>query len=423
MSPILLGWTQPMRASTCGFVPARQPHFQSEPVTDDGEGHTLVLAPTGQGKGRNVLIPTMLTYEGSAVVVDVKGEAAQVTARRRRELGQEVVIVDPFGVSGLPKASLNPLDLLDPQSESLADDAMTMAECISAGRDQARERFWPEKGKDLIAGLIAAVVSDPDPSRRTLGQVWHFLGNHDPVLAMAMLLDERENTMPAYARSQIAGFLGTAELTRSGILSTACQLARCLGTPVIQASLAATSFDLERFRLGDRMTIYLVLPPSKLESHAAVLRLWLSVLLGIIAERRERPELDTLFVVDELGHLGPIPAIQQAVTLLRGYGLKTTLFLQSIAQLSQLWPGSYRTILDNCANVLTFGHTSLTSAREVSEQLGDISGEAVFRLRDDELVIRRARKGTTVARRLDYLVDPHFAGMADRNPRFARFMR
>jgi hypothetical protein len=81
------------------FVPKKQPHL-------------LTIAPTGSGKGRGVLIPNILTYCGPALVLDIRGELYQVTARRRRELGHQVVKLDPFRVIDDRTDGLNPLDVL-----------------------------------------------------------------------------------------------------------------------------------------------------------------------------------------------------------------------------------------------------------------------------------------------------------------------
>lgn len=61
----------------------------------NAEGHLLTLAPTRSGKGVSAVIPNLLDYPGSVVVLDVKPENAAVAARRRREMGQEVRIMDP----------------------------------------------------------------------------------------------------------------------------------------------------------------------------------------------------------------------------------------------------------------------------------------------------------------------------------------
>jgi hypothetical protein len=56
-------------------------------------GHILTVAPTGAGKGVGAVIPNLLTYQGSAFVLDIKGENFRVTARARAEMGHDIRLV------------------------------------------------------------------------------------------------------------------------------------------------------------------------------------------------------------------------------------------------------------------------------------------------------------------------------------------
>ena len=140
---------------------------------------------------------------------------------------------------------------------------------------------------------------------------------------------------------------------------------------------------------------------------------------GLMVQRRGRPALPTLFAVDELAHLGPMPQLKQAITLLRGYGVRVALFLQSMAQLKSLWPRDHEAIAENCGLWLNFGNTSLAAARQVADPLGDVSAETLFQMGRDELALHRAGEATVLARRLDVLHDPLFKGRHDPNPRHA----
>src|SRR4051812_14742042 len=93
---ILLGWDSKARRGRFGFAPAAAGPTAGAPADEEplwyrGDTHLITVAPPGAGKGRGVIIPNLLTPPGPAVVIDPKGEASQTTARRRRELGQQVV--------------------------------------------------------------------------------------------------------------------------------------------------------------------------------------------------------------------------------------------------------------------------------------------------------------------------------------------
>ena len=45
--------------------------------------HVMTIAGTRAGKGVSLIMPNLMIYEGSALVVDPKGENAEITAGRR----------------------------------------------------------------------------------------------------------------------------------------------------------------------------------------------------------------------------------------------------------------------------------------------------------------------------------------------------
>ncbi len=82
---------------------ARDEQNKPVPVGIDDNRHIMTVAGSRAGKGRWLLVPNLLLYPGSALVLDPKGELAAITARRRQEMGQKVFIIDPFGESGAHK--------------------------------------------------------------------------------------------------------------------------------------------------------------------------------------------------------------------------------------------------------------------------------------------------------------------------------
>jgi type IV secretion system protein VirD4 len=255
---------------------------------------------------------------------------------------------------------------------------------------------------------------------RTLGDVWNLLAAYDVPYATALLLDKKPK-MHVFARQQLAAFLAhEGEKVRTSVLSVAQQHARIFASQGVQRAVAATSFDLGKVQSGAPLTIYIVVPPTKLISHGALIRIWLSTLLGVITERTAAPERPTVFMVDELAQLGALSAFKEAVTLLRGYGLRCCLFLQSHAQLKALYPLDHEAITENCGVIVTFGHVSMGMSCRIADVLGDISAEALFAMQQDRIAVRIAGNQTVIARRLDYLTDRLFARTFDANPHYRR---
>jgi type IV secretion system protein VirD4 len=419
-SRLLLGWEAPPVRREFGFV-RRGPAEVRAPalIADASESHVLVIAPTGAGKGRGFILPNLLACEAPAIVLDIKGEAVRVTARRRREMGHEVVILDPFRLVTQKPASLNPLDrITNSDPDMVADEAFALAAAISDGGRGTREPFWDDLAENLMAGLFTHVGASEGLASRALGDVWDILAADDVPYAVARLLEAQKSLHP-FAYRQLAAFLGhEGDKVRSSVASVAQQHMRIFSTPAVQRAVGRTSFDIAKVKEGAPVTVFIVVPPTKLVSHGALIKLWLSTLLGVISERETAPHQPTMLLVDELAQLGGLRMFKEAVTLLRGYGLRCCLFLQSQAQLKSLYPQDHETIVENCGAVLTFGHTSMGMSRQIADVLGDVSADALFGMSREQVAVRLAGRQTEIARRLDYLRDALFAGKFDANPRY-----
>ncbi|MBU1345583.1 MAG: type IV secretory system conjugative DNA transfer family protein [Alphaproteobacteria bacterium] len=420
-------------ASTTGFILGREPDGQTHRkvgfatvlrappgasglVSDASDTPAAVFAPTGAGKKRNILLPTLLSADNPAIVLDVKGELARESADFRRSIGHEVHVLDAWNQVVENTDSFNPLDTLDGQSPSLADDAYALARLL-VDLAPIKEAYWDESAQSVVAGLIAHVVSCEKESDPSLRRVWQLLTCDDVIYGLAVLLD----TLPVapFARAQIASLLAlSADNTRSCIVSVIHQHLRLFGSECVQKAIATTTFDLDAVRDGRPVTIYIVVPPSKLKSHAALLRLWLAAFMNLMLERRRAPERPTLLLLDEIAQLGRMDQIPQAITLARGYGMRCMLVLQSYGQLRHTYPGEHDVLIENCGSIVTFGHASFSMSQQMAAVLGDVSAERLFGMTADELAIRKPGESTRIIRRVDFLTDPEFRGLAGPNPMF-----
>ena len=411
---LILGWEQP-EAAGLGFT-QKAPANGGELIEDHGT-HLIAIAGTGQGKGRNLAIPNLLHDDSPAIVLDVKGELASVTARYRRDvMGHEIVVLDPWGRTAFKPSSFNPLDVIE-RGPQIADDCYQLASLLSppsAGR--LNEYFWTERSEAIIAGVIGLVLTDPDETQRTLSRVQDHIGGSDPAYKLAVLLDQQEKAMLPFSYQQIAAFLSTPEITRGCIQSTALSALRVMAGGLVQAATETTSFDVNAIVRGDPVTVYIVVPPANLVSHAALLRLWISAFLTLIFRREAAPSKPTLILLDEIAQLGPMEQIKTAVTLTRSYGVRVAMFLQAYSQLIGMFPNEHETIFENCSTVITMGLPRRSTAAAMATALGDVSAEALAALKPTEAAVKTTHAPTRIVRRLDYLDDGLFAGRADRNP-------
>ena len=170
---------------------------------------------------------------------------------------------------------------------------------------------------------------------------------------------------------------------------------------------------------GEPMTIYIIIPPTKLESHRSLLRLWIGTLLMAITMRKEQPPQRTLFIVDEAAQLGPLAVLRQTITLYRGYGVQAWMFIQDASQLRTLYPDSWPAIVNNCSVVQMFGPKNQRMAKEFAGLVGGISSRAIMRMPATHQVLLVNGK-PMFCQRPNYLKDAMFQGRYDANPMYQR---
>jgi type IV secretion system protein VirD4 len=418
---LLLGWKSDDNTKLpIGFgapQAAEQAIAGEIPILYGEDRHLVTIAPTGAGKGRGVIIPNLLRFEGSVIVIDPKGETWHVTARRRKEMGQEVRLLDPFGAVSKRTDSLNPFDLFDRPGALLDADAEMLASLLAGDVGFHKEPFWDNWGRSLMAGVIAAVAETAPKGERHFGRVREILMSDDAVYNLAALI-ENHDELNRLSKQNISSFLPITEQTRSGILSTAQSYLKVVNSDSALRSLSKSTISLESVRKGDPMTIYIVIPPDKLESHGALLRLWVGALMLTVMGRKRRPKRSTLFLLDECAQLGEFGPLRQSMTLLRGYGLQVWPFFQDLSQLQRLYPKDWRTIFNNAGVFQLFGVANHLMARESSDLIGDINADILRNMAKDRQVIAVSNEKALAARLPDYLVDAPFAGQYDPNPMF-----
>ena len=420
-SALFLGWDGTDHNPTLGFMPTSGRNPVRDSLTYAGDGHLMTIAPTGAGKGVGVIIPALLTYPGSVIVTDIKGENYQVTARRRREMGQQVIVLDPFGlVTPRDKADkLNPFDLFKVPGSDPESDAEMLAAQLAVGHEFSSDRYWEDTGRGLVAGLVADVATSSPPEKRNLVTLREMLYNDDLDYTLAVALDTRKKTMSPLARDEFVAYLAApSDKTRPCIRTTATTFVKCLGSSSVSRSLEKSTFDLNDLLNNKPMTIYLVLPPEKLLSHRGLLRLWVVTLMTVVMRRNRLPRQRTLFLLDEAAQLGSLDLLPQAVSLLRGYGLQVWTFWQDLSQLMKLYPANWEALVNNAAVLQAFGVPGHAARHGWRSVLGDADALLASELHPDEMLVAVTGQPTARHTRANYLRDKPFVGRFDPNQRF-----
>ncbi|WP_322966053.1 type IV secretory system conjugative DNA transfer family protein [Sphingomonas fuzhouensis] len=404
-----------------------------------GPAHLLTIAPTRSGKGVGTIIPNLLDYPFACVCIDPKGENARIAARQRRRFGP-VHVLDPFGITGLAPAACNPLDRIDPDGLDVADDCMTLADAlVHDAHNEQGEAHWNEEAKALIAGLLMHIVASEPTATRTLATLRDHL-----TLAPAAFSD-------LLARMQAAGGLvaraanrqlGKADREAAGVLSSAQRHTHFLDSPRMTATLGASDFGFADLKERPA-TIFLVLPPDRLDTYARWLRLMVAQGLTELARAPGRPPWPVLFLLDEFAALGHLEPVERAMGLMAGYGIQLWPIVQDIHQLQALYGKRAGTFLSNAGVLQVFGVNDQQSAQLVSDLLGQetvvfetmsraldaqgsgitfgqqhvgrplLTPDEVRTLAPDRQLLFLAGQRPVIAAKLRYYADREFAGRFD----------
>ncbi len=344
--------------------------------------HVLTVVGTRGGKGVSLIIPNLLTYDGSVIAIDPKGELASITARTRRDKGQKVVILDPFGTSKTgATGSFNPLDMLDVKSETVIDDAGLIADALIIGSE--REPHFTDTARILVKTLILYALTLPQEDRN-LVTVFRLLSGADKRIQDIATRSEGRikgsaalfallSTCRGYFDDVVAGmgenFSQMADREVSGVLSTARTQLEFLGSKTMTRVLQSSDFSLSELKTG-RATLYLCLPGMNMGTHARWLRVILNLALVAFERTRVKTEIPVLMVLDEFPVLGNMKAIETAAGLMAGFGVKLWIVVQDIGQLSRLYKESWETFIGNAGVMMFYSNLDKKTLDYLSDKLG-----------------------------------------------------
>jgi type IV secretion system protein VirD4 len=329
--------------------------------------HLSVFASTGRGKGTAFLVPNLLSHRGSCVVTDPKGELHKLTAgHRRKKFRHRIVRIDPFGLGGPGADTFNPLDLINANAPDVLDQCRDLANAMVVRSGQEHEPHWNDSAELILTAFIAfVVVCETAPEHRNLQTVRDLVSSRDKFLKSVAAIQQS----PALRRlGNLMTWYQDKEL--ASIMSTVQRHTAFLDSGPVAACTLRSSFHPRHLRTG-RTTLYLILPQERLVSLAPLMRMWIASTLRELSRGTASERNPVLFLIDEAAHLGHIQALEDAVTLMRGYGIRLWFFWQSLGQLTKCFGDRAPVFLDNIDTQIYFGINGYESAEAVSKRLGD----------------------------------------------------
>ncbi len=361
----------------------------------NGPEHILAFAPARSGKGVGLVIPTLLAWDESAVVYDIKGENWAKTAGYRTRQGHLCFKFSP--VEERSSSKFNPFAEIRLYSARDVSDAQNIANMIvRTGEDSPQERYWQDAAASITTGMIlhvcysastagkvasladlAGAFTRPGSSfRETLDEI--LCADHDPDYKHGWRLRSGElTTTHPVVKEKVQEMLDKENKDFSGVLSTAKTALSLYSDPLVSRNTSISDFAINDLVNNDRpVSLYLVVPPSDKIRLRPLIRLMFTMVVNRLTERmafegaeQKRNRHRLLLLIDEFPSLNRMEIFADALSYMAGYGLKAYLITQDIRQIVDAY-GQNESIVSNCHVRIAFAPNQYETAELLSKMTG-----------------------------------------------------
>jgi len=330
----------------------------------NGESHLLTVAPTRTGKATMQIIPNLLNYKGSSVVLDPKGELYEATGEWRQQHVGPVYCINPFDIGNAPSHGFNPLeDVHDEHS------ATKLAEMIYPRTNDDRQRFFDNEAIGLLAPIVYFIAKFARKEHRTIATI------RDTVSSLGDdfygLLDAMSDpAMPPFIQNAANTVkTKTRDVGQPRLIDSLSQHLRLWDTPGLRKATSRSDIDFKKLK-DSPATVYLILPFDEIGPFSTFVQMVFAAALDAMLENRTKPDIPVLFILDEFLSLQPDDRFVSALRTHASVGVRLWFFLQDLPTLEQKYPTNWKSFLQ--AEVKTFfGTDDHYTADMVSTWIGD----------------------------------------------------
>jgi len=357
--------------------------FKGDLVRLSGQQFVILAAPTRSGKGVGVVIPNLLEYQESMVVLDIKQENFELTSGWRASQGQEIYLFNPFAEDRRTHR-WNPLTYVSSDPAFRVSDLMSIATMLYPdGSDD--QKFWVSQARSAFMAFTLYLFEkwEDDEARNiplslrskpTLGQVYRLSSGDGTDLKKLYQQLSQQPFLSGNARSAFSNLLSQADETFASILGTFKEPLNAWINPVLDAATSADDFLLTDVR-KKRMTIYIGIQPNKLAEARLIVNLFFSQLINQntkeLPQNNKALKYQCLLLMDEFTSIGKVEIIASAVSYMAGYNIRLLPIIQSMAQLDATYGKDVsRTLITNHALQIVYAPREQQDANDYSDMLG-----------------------------------------------------
>lgn len=379
----------------------RKPFEKVDPLRHNGPEHILCFAPTRSGKGVGLVLPTLLSWTASCLVLDIKGENFALTAGWRKAIGQKVFKFAPAQEHGATR--FNPLSEVRIGTGHVIADCQNIAQMMIDPDGRGLKDHWMKEGFAWLAVSILHVI------HKTKIEENRDASLIDVMLFMSAVVDDEEtdedaanegfneilNDMMAYdhqnfpvnqaVRSGCGKMKIKAFSEKSGVHSSASEPLNLYIDPIVASNVETSDFRLSELMNGETpASLYIVIPPKDIGRLKPLIRIVMNMFLNFQMEDMEFKDGASvkgykhrlLLMLDEFTSIGKLEIFQKSLAYMAGYGLKAFIIVQDMSQLQSEKEGYGRdeAITSNCHVRIAYAPNKI----ETAEYLSKLTGKATI---------------------------------------------
>ncbi|MGL6349386.1 MAG: type IV secretory system conjugative DNA transfer family protein, partial [Aeromonas sp.] len=321
-----------------------------------GAQHVLMAAPTRSGKGVSIVIPNLLSWKDSVVVLDIKQENWDITSGFRAKHGQECYLLN-LAPRDYRSHRWNPLFYISDDPNFRINDIQKIGQMLFP-KVENEAPIWQSSARSLWLGLVLYLI-ETEELPVTMGEALRQLTMGDERLAeIVEQRQESDNPLSDECYLALKEYLDTPDKTRGSVRKGFTASLELFYNPVIDAATSGNDFDLRDLRKR-RMSVYVGITPDDLDRLAPLINLFFQQVIDL--NTRELPEQNPdlkhscLLLMDEFTAMGKVGILSKGISYIAGYGLRMLPIIQSPAQLRETYGAdAAETFIDNHALQIVF---------------------------------------------------------------------
>lgn len=316
------------------------------------EGHSLIVGGTGTGKSRGIVIPSLLKWKGSALVMDIKGELSKITSNKRADYGKVYIF--------------------NPEEEGHCYDPIKLCTTIDQAQDLARTLIpIPEKGEPFWSQSAQAILSAFVYEGAIKGYKLADIAERLCISPITELVEHCRNHEITEVKILASITYDLPEKTLGGVMGELKSKLITIATdPNIRRATQKADWTPETLEQG--ATVYLKVSEHLLDQYKDLWTVIISQILKYLSKREERKEPPILIALDEMPRLSKLNGLTNALATLRSRNVHIMGVIQSMAQLDTIYGKEYRKVIaDNCRFKMILSATD----PETQKYFSDLAGQ------------------------------------------------